>query len=175
MNKVQQIISSANEEAVPFWSGFLIITTDESYESKLAKTGFRFFAFNSTDFKSWDDDEMPMPENYFILPRDSIPSWLDLRGIIIQNKIFHYGLAKKIQKILKIPIICIERSEPTQVSTLEQQVDSMKSMVGDVNIFSSSSCEKLWEIDHNNFVIEEDDEDMFVSHWSALLENFLER
>ena len=50
----------------------LTFPTHERYETQLCKTGHDFYAFTSTDQKKWDTAYAELPDNYYLLPENSI-------------------------------------------------------------------------------------------------------
>lgn len=176
MNNTSRTIEKTNNDKEKVICNCLIFTTDESYETKLCSTGHNFYAFNNPNLKTWDTSEYNLPRNYFILPVNEIPQWVRWDVIIVQSKAFQFTTAKKIRDIINVPIITVENSEPVSVPQLEQQVENMKSMIGDINVFNSEKTAELWEIDHNNYIISsEDGDDIFTTKWEVLIETIYER
>lgn len=174
MNNTSRIIEKSNNEGRVVCN-CLIFTTDESYETKLCKTKHNFYAFSDPNLKSWDTKEFKIPENYYTLPNNEIPQWIRWDVIIVQSKSFQFPTAKKISNAINVPVIVVENSEPVQVPQLAQQVENMRSMVGDINVFNSENTAKIWGIDHNNYIISSDNEELFVVQWEVLIENIYER
>tara|TARA_B100001094_G_scaffold332776_1_gene406424 strand:+ start:4651 stop:5175 length:525 start_codon:yes stop_codon:yes gene_type:complete len=172
MNKIKSWIEKSNRKKSK--CNCIIFTTNEDYEVKLAKTGHNFYAFSSEELKSWDDEEHKRPDNYFVLPKNEIPIWLNFDVIIVQHKIGQYSKGKQISDLLKIPMIVVEHSMPRVISKMEQQIDQLKSMRGHLNIFTSSESADAWGIE-DSYVINSDPEEDFITQWTVLLEQFYER
>ena len=57
---------------------------------------------------------------------------------------------------------------------MEQQLDQLKAMRGDLNIFTSQECAEAWDIE-GSYVLNSEPEEDFVAQWQVLLEQFYER
>lgn len=172
MTRTTKIFRHTNSESIV--AHCLIFTTNEEYETKLCKTHHKFYAFNHESLKKWDTEEYKIPDNYTILKQNEMPTWMDFDAIIVQHKQSQYQIASNIRNALKIPMIVVEHSKPSESSSLEQEVLTLKNMVGDVNIFPSEENAKLWGIDNKTFVITESDNAQFEAQWELILEQLCE-
>lgn len=171
MHKARKIIYKANTIKENRKCNILILTTDEEYETMLCETGHNFYALNSPTLKPWDKEEYPVPENYCILGENTIPNWLDFDLILIQHKITQYHHAIRVKKALEIPLIIVEKAKPQHITKLEQQMEIAKTYIGDLNIFTSEEIKDSWGIDHNDYVLTEEDS---VVKWKVLFDQFYE-
>lgn len=174
MNKVREYVERCNQTQEKNRCNCLIFTTNEEYEIELCKSGHNFYALNLEGFKEWDREEYDLPSNYSILPKSNVPQWINFNVIIVQHKLGQYRQAMEIKNLLNIPMIVVEHSMPRLISKMEYQIDQMRSMVGDVNVFESEQAQEAWDIDHNSHVIHKNSEE-FSIQWEVLLENFYER
>jgi glycosyltransferase involved in cell wall biosynthesis len=128
----------------------LTFPTHERYESQLAKTGHNFFSFHLERFKQWNSDQILPPINYFIMPEGDFSSYIEYDFILSQSKFWQFQVAKEIQQSLRIPIISLEHTLPTPNTMSKQQIEAMRNMVGDINIFISEYSAQAWSIPSNN-------------------------
>lgn len=131
----------------------LTFPTHERYETQLAKTGHNFFSFHIDKSKKWNSNQVDIPSNYFIMPEGDFSSYIEYDFILSQSKFWQYQAAKKIQSSLRIPIISLEHTLPTPQTMTMQQIEQMKNMVGDINIFISEYSAKAWSIYSDNVFI----------------------
>lgn len=171
MHKTRKIICKANAIEKNRKCNIIIITTDEEYETMLCETGHNFYALNSPALKKWDKEEYPIPDNYCILGENTIPNWLDFDLILIQHKTTQYKQAIRVKQALEIPLVVVEKAIPQHISKLEQQIETAKTYLGDLNVFTSEEVQAAWGIDQNNYVLTEED---CVVKWKVLFDQFYE-
>jgi glycosyltransferase involved in cell wall biosynthesis len=125
-----------------------IITFDthERFQSELAKTGHDFYAFRYQGCKVWNETFAKMPENYFVLPNETVVNGINFDFILSQSKFGQLQMAKQIQNYFRIPIISVEHTVPTK-DLSPQQVNSMRSLRGDINIFITEYARSQWGYD----------------------------
>lgn len=125
-----------------------IITFDthERFQSELAKTGHDFYAFRYQNCKVWNETFAKIPENYFVLPNDTIVNGINFDFILSQSKFGQLQMAKQIQNYFRIPIISVEHTVPTK-DLSPQQVNAMRSLRGDINIFITEYARSQWGYD----------------------------
>jgi glycosyltransferase involved in cell wall biosynthesis len=152
INSIKRIINCCNRDIN---AGFNILTfpTHERYESQLAKTGHNFYSFNIKDGKKWNREQITPPENYHILPEGYICEYIPYDFILVQSKFWQYQVAQQINQTLMLPIIVLEHTLPTPQTISEQNIQIMKKMVGDINIFISEYSQKEWNIEAASNVI----------------------
>ena len=108
MSKVKTIIESANSKGKSKYN-ILTFPTHERYETQLCKTGHDFYSFRYDNCKEWDDNYAKRPDNYYILPKNSVLSGLDFdlilnkwKNKIIFRKWYKYILENKITSIISL-------------------------------------------------------------------------
>ena len=161
MNKLKRIISKSNADPEKKVCNSIIFTTNEEYEQKLCKTEHNFYAFSSEQLKKWDEEEYERPENYFILPDNEIPIWTNFDVVIVQHKLGQYAAGRQVSELLELPLIVVEHSMPRVISKMEQQLDQLKAMRGDLNIFTSQECAEAWDIEGSYVLNSEPEEDLW--------------
>lgn len=142
-----QTLSIINK-AIKKKSKYNIITFDthERFQSELAKTGHDFYAFRYQGCKIWNETFAVMPENYFVLPNETVLNGINFDFILSQSKFGQLQMAKQIQNYFRIPIISVEHTVPTK-DLGPQQVAAMKSLRGDINVFITEYARSQWGYD----------------------------
>lgn len=148
--QVQNIINKANKPSKEKYN-ILTFNTHERYQSQLAKTGHNFYAFMHENAKEWFPGHADRPENYYILPKNTVPS-IDFDMILCQSKFGQYQITSQIKSALRLPIISLEHTLPIPNWPVAQ-LDAMRNMVGDVNVFISDYSAKQWNLDAPYVVI----------------------
>ena len=122
-----------------------IITFDthERCQSELAKTGHNFYAFRYDGCKVWNTTFAKIPNNYYIMPKNQISRGIDFDFILSQSKFGQLQIAKQIQQSFNIPIISVEHTIPTKDLSI-QQVQAMKNLRGDINVFITEYAKQQW-------------------------------
>jgi len=146
--EVRNIISQVGSEQTDKYS-ILTFPTHERYETGLAKTGHDFYAFRSEGLKEWNKDYAELPDNYYLLPKDSLYNGIQFDFILSQSKFGQFQTAKLLQEKLGIPIVSLEHTLPTSVLKPEWLVE-IKQMSGDVDVFISEFSRDEWGIDGIN-------------------------
>lgn len=126
--------------------------THERFESDLCKTGHDFYAFVGEDMKTWDSSYAQVPNNYYILPKNSIIQAIDYDFILANSKFGHLQIARNIASAWKLPIISMECTVPTPNMTNEQ-VNGMRQLTGDLNVFLTEYSKNAWNIQKDSVVI----------------------
>jgi hypothetical protein len=144
-NTVERIVDIANSNK-PMRYNILTFPTHERYETQLCKTGHEFYSFTSDRFKRWNTSQVEVPSNYHILPDNQVCGYLKYDFILVQSKFWQFQVAQQINQQLSIPIICLEHTLPTPQTMTFDQINSMRQMSGDVNIFISDFSKKAWNI-----------------------------
>jgi glycosyltransferase involved in cell wall biosynthesis len=129
----------------------LTFSTHERYESDLCLTGHNFYAFNYEGSKEWDRSYADVPENYYILPKATIPNGIQIDFILAHSKFGQLQKAFEIAQVLKVPIACMEHTVPTPNMT-NDQLNYMRSIKGHVNIFNTEYNKSAWGYDFGAFV-----------------------
>lgn len=131
----------------------LTFPTHERYETQLSKTGHNFYSFHLKDLKKWNSQQVAVPSNYHILPEGDLCAYINYDFILSQSKFWQYQVAKQIQQALKIPIISLEHTLPTPQTLSVDNINSMRNMVGNINIFISEYSANEWQIKDNVEII----------------------
>ena len=105
MNKLKRIISKSNTDPEKKVCNSIIFTTNEEYEQKLCKTEHNFYAFSSEQLKKWDEEEYERPENYFILPDNEIPIWIN-DVVIVQHKLGQRYAGRQVSGTFRAATYC---------------------------------------------------------------------
>lgn len=147
--QVQNIIHKTNRSKDVL--NILTFNTHERYQSQLAKTGHNFYAFMYPNAKEWFPGHGNRPDNYYILPQNTVPS-IDFDLILCQSKFGQYQVATQINNILQLPMVCLEHTLPIPNWPIAH-LDSMRKMVGDINVFISDYSAKQWNINYPYVVI----------------------
>lgn len=129
----------------------LTFNTHERYQSQLAKTGHNFYAFMHEGAKAWFPGHGERPENYYVLPTNTVPS-IDFDIILSQSKFGQYQIASQINSVLRLPLVSLEHTLPIPNWPVAQ-LDAMRNMVGDINVFISDYSAKQWNLDAPYVVI----------------------
>lgn len=145
----QRIINNCNSNKRGVYN-ILTFPTHERYETELCKTGHNFYSFHMNNSKKWNSEQTLIPSNYYILPEGDICSYIKYDFILSQSKFGQYQIAKEIQKSINIPLISLEHTVPTPQTMSAEHINSMRHMVGDLNIFISNYSAKEWNIRSNN-------------------------
>lgn len=151
-NTMESIIRNVNKSK-PDAYNILTFPTHERYETQLCKTGHNFYSFHLPNLKKWNKDQTLPPENYYILPEQSVCEYIKYDMILVQSKFWQYQVAQKLNDMLNLPIICLEHTLPTPQTIPPENIFQMKSMLGDVNVFISKYSQDAWGINYNTTVI----------------------
>jgi glycosyltransferase involved in cell wall biosynthesis len=139
-NQTKSILSNTKKKDK---YNILTFDTHERYQTQLCKTGHNFYSFRSDGAKEWDTNYAPLPENYYVLPPNSIINGLDFDFILSQSKFGQFQMAKRMQAMLGVPILSLEHTLPIPNWPTEQ-LEQFKSMQGDVNVFISEYSVGRW-------------------------------
>lgn len=153
INSVRRIIDICNSQAIKKKYNILTFPTHERYETQLCKTGHNFYSFHLPNLKKWNSQQISPPHNYHILPEERVCDYISYDFILVQSKFWQYQVATKINSMLGLPIICLEHTLPTPQTISQQNIELMKRMVGDVNIFISKYSQEAWDINYNTKII----------------------
>lgn len=145
-NTVSRIIDITNLDKKEKYN-ILTFPTHERYETSLCKTGHEFYSLNIQNMKKWNSDQTPIPANYHILPENQICDYLNYDFILVQSKFGQFQLAKDINQQLSLPIVCLEHTMPIPNVMDQSQIQQMRSMSGDLNVFISNFSKKQWGMD----------------------------
>jgi len=123
----------------------LTFNTHERYQTQLAKTGHDFYSFNYDGGKEWYPGHGPMPHNCYQLPKNAIFPGIMFDFILVQSKFGQFQTAVQLNKILQLPIICLEHTLPIP-SWPDQQLQMFQNMLGDINVFITDYSKLAWGI-----------------------------
>ena len=141
-NQTISILNKANNGKKDKYN-ILTFDTHERYQSQLCKTGHNFYSFRYDGCKEWDKSYAELPENYYILPKSSVISGLDIDFILSQSKFGQFQAASQIQQVLQVPILSLEHTLPIP-GWPEEQLNGFRNMVGQSNVFISDYSTKKW-------------------------------
>lgn len=121
----------------------------ERQDTYMSLTGHNFYAIMRNGFKHWETKFAPIPKNFNILRKSedvisSIPKHINFDFIISGSKFGHFQLSKQLQKILHIPILSIEHTLPMKGYWSEEQMELLRNMRGEHNVFISDYSMKDW-------------------------------
>jgi len=148
-NQTKTILSKTSKKEK---YNILTFDTHERYQTQLCKTGHNFYSFRPEGGKKWDTDYAPLPSNYYILPPNSVISGLNIDFILSQSKFGQFQVASQIAPTFGVPILSLEHTLPIP-SWPEQQLQTFRSMIGDVNVFISEYSVNKWSMNCHTDVI----------------------
>ena len=149
-NQTLSIINKATKVKEKY--DILTFDTHERYQTQLCKTGHNFYSFRYEDCKEWDDTYAPKPDNYYVLPPNTIMNGLDFDFILSQSKFGQFQTAHRINEVLRLPTISLEHTLPIP-SWPESQTQMFRQMVGDINVFISEYSIREWNMQGKHEVI----------------------
>ena len=133
----------------------LTFDTHERYQTQMCKTGHNFYSFRYDEGKKWEDIYAKKPENYYILPTNSIMSGIDFDFILSQSKFGQFQITQKINQFLQLPVVSLEHTLPiSKIKTKhgftmgwpEEELQMFRQMSGDINVFISDYSADKWNI-----------------------------
>ena len=147
-------LSIINRAINPTKEKYNILTFDthERYQTQLCKTGHNFYSFRYEKCKEWDDSYAKKPENYYILPDNSVLTGIDFDIILSQSKFGQFQVASQINSNFNLPLISLEHTLPIP-NWPREQLEAFRSMTGDLNVFISEYSTKEWSMECDNTVI----------------------
>lgn len=151
-NSVKRIVDLANNVDKKKFK-ILTFPTHERYQTQLCKTGHDFYELNVTGQKKWNLDQCPFPPNYYSLPLDNLCGHINYDFILSQSKFGQLQLAQKIFNSLHIPIISLEHTVPLHGVQEKSQINNMRRMIGNVNVFISEYSKNEWNMEVDSHVI----------------------
>lgn len=119
----------------------------ERYQSNLTKVNALFYMWQGEGIKDWKTVYAPIPPNHILLDPNlgnkQIPLDIDIDVVLSQNKFAHYNISRQLADHFKVPLICLEHCTVMENWT-PQQIQQLKGMQGDVNLFISEYSRKAW-------------------------------
>jgi glycosyltransferase involved in cell wall biosynthesis len=113
----------------------------------LAKTNAVFYMVRTPSVKDWNPIYAPLPANHVLLNPDrgdkQIPPELDFDLVLSQNKFGQFQLAKQVASVHHLPLVSLEHTLPHS-SWSPAQVEQLKGMRGDINVFISEFSREAW-------------------------------
>jgi hypothetical protein len=152
LNSVKRIIDVANVQKKETYN-ILTFPTHERYETQLCKTGHNFYSFHLPNLKKWNSSQIIPPDNYYILPEERLCEYIPYDFILVQSKYWQYQVAQQINNTLNLPIVCLEHTLPTPQTISKQNLELMRKMVGNINVFISKYSQRAWNINYNTKII----------------------
>ena len=141
MLKTQNIIRKVQKTDKQY--NILTFNTHERYQTQLAKTGHNFYAFTYDGGKDWFSGHAPMPENYYVLPKNSLYPAVTFDFILSNSKFGQMQTALQINHSLQIPIVSLEHTLPLP-SWPREQLTTFQNMKGDIDVFITEHSKKAW-------------------------------
>jgi len=145
-NQTQTLLRNATRQHEVL--NILTFPTHERYQQNLAKTGHNFYLIQGFQgIKTWNDKYAKLPNNHTLLdPKkgiNQIPPWIEYDLIISQQKFGQFQIAAPIAKQLGLPLVSLEHTTVMPQWT-KTQLQQLKSMRGDINVFISEQSRKAW-------------------------------
>lgn len=126
----------------------LVAPTHERYETGLAKTNHRFYAWQGQDIKPWKEKYAPIPNNYHILDgsklNSQLPLWIDIDLVMSQNKFGQYSVMQSVARKLQVPLITLEHTLPAPNMKSKGMLKFVQSLRGDLDLFISDYSIDQW-------------------------------
>lgn len=151
-NSVKKILNATNIEKKEKYN-ILTFPTHERYQTQLCKTGHNFYEFNMSGQKKWNTEQSPFPPNYYSLPDNELFSHISYDFILSQSKFWQLQVASQITKIINAPIISLEHTTPLIGFDRPENINKLRSMIGNVNVFISEFSKNAWNINVDSHVI----------------------
>lgn len=142
---VSRLILDATEDRSDRKYNILTFATHERYQTIMAKTGHNFYGFITEGIKVWNDDYGKRPENFYVLPEETLYRGIKFDFILSQSKFGQFQVSKLINDKLNLPVISLEHTAPTSVLKPEW-LEEIKMMSGDINVFISEWSKDQWQI-----------------------------
>lgn len=127
----------------------LCFPTHERIQTQMSKTGHNFYAIQGPGIKGWNSKFAPVPKNFTLFNfnqqtnQPMIPPHMDFDLIISENKFGQFDVAKQIAHYFHIPLVSLEHTLP-MANWPQQQLDNMKNMRGNINLFISEYSRAAW-------------------------------
>lgn len=141
MNIIGQIIKKCFKK-----EHFNILTSPihERFQSNWKDLLHNFWLIHVPNGKTWDSSYAKLPRNHILIDKNHfLPNDVEIDLIISQNKFDAFSYFYPIAKQFKIPLISIEHTAPVPTWPKEQ-VEYMKNMKGDVNVFITDWSREKW-------------------------------
>ena len=152
MNNLKKIIEASNNNTKAVYN-ILTFPTHERYETQLCKTNHNFFSFNLPNAKKWNYEQLKPPSNYHILPEANVCYNFNYDFILVQSRYWQFQVATQLNQFLRLPIVCLDHTLPPIGIAKDNEIYTMRSMVGDINVFISDYSKNIWDINGKSTVI----------------------
>lgn len=118
--------------------------THEAYSFNLAKTGHNFYLLQGEGINTWKEWNRPVPRNCIILEKEKPPlPDVNYDLILSQNKFGQIQKAIPLSREIHLPILSLEHTFPLP-NWPKIQLEQIKTMKGDINLFISESNRSSW-------------------------------
>lgn len=144
-------IAQAKDEK-PEKYNILTFAAHERYQSQLAKTGHNFYLFETEGIKTWNENFAPLPDNHYVLPRETIYRGVKFDMMLSHSKFGQFQVTQVLNKNLDLPLISLEHTVPTP-NLKDEWVEEIKNMTGDINVFISEYSKGVWGLNTDNIDI----------------------
>lgn len=151
-NSMKRLIHVTNRDR-PEKYNILTFASHERYETQLCKTGHNFYSFNKPEWKKWNESQVSIPSNYHVLPTNRLYEHIEYDFILAQNRFSQLQFANSLSPLLHIPIISLEHTLPTPATHSPDQLNAMRSIPSDINVFISEHSRAEWNIHNNSHII----------------------
>lgn len=144
INKISLAIERANPKKK---LNILTMPTHEGYQSALDKTGHNFYMLTGQNVKGWDFQTRPLPPNHYMLTGDMdfhIPR-IKFDLILCQNRTAQFPVLNNIAKMLGLPMIVLEHTEPPPGLT-KLQLTQVANMLGDFHVTITEHNLRSWDL-----------------------------
>lgn len=124
----------------------LTMPTHEGYQTALSHTGHNFYMVTGKGVKSWDFQTRPLPPNHYLLLGDMdfhIPR-IKFDLVLCQNRVGQFQPLQHIAKMLGIPLIVLDHTEPPPNLT-KLQVNQVANMLGDFHVAITEHNLNSWD------------------------------
>lgn len=149
MNQVSSILREATRDKLDRLN-VITAPTHETYSTNMSWVNADFYMFQHPTFKKWNNAFRGMPPNYRLLDErlelKQLPQYIDYDVVLSQNKFGQYDILSQIAKHYGLPLISLEHTLP-MAEWPPIQMQKMKSMQGDINLFISEYSKNKWGFD----------------------------
>lgn len=141
--KHEGILRAVNDKSGKY--NVLTAPVHEAYQSNWKNMPHTFYLYQHDSFKDWNHWARKLPDNHVLLDKTAGQIKHDMKFDIVlsQNKFGNYQIFKPIAEALSLPLISLEHTLPVPTWN-DSQMESIKQMRGDINIFISEYSVGQW-------------------------------
>lgn len=130
----------------------LTFPTHERYQEGLSRTGHNFYLWQGRNIKDWNRTFAELPSNHVLLNQNlgeaQLPIDVEIDLVLSQNKFGQFNIAKAIASAINVPLVSLEHTLP--LPGRENDVATMRRMVGHKNVFISEYSRDCWGWNSDN-------------------------